>query len=71
MSTVEEVRRELSQQLCGCVYWQQSVEYMASAGAVRFVELGPGGVLSGLVRRIAPSAEAVAVTDLDAVSALT
>ncbi len=71
MSTVDEVRRELSQQLCGCVYWAQSVEYMAGAGAVRFVELGPGGVLSGLVRRIAGNAEAVAVTDLDALSALT
>ena len=71
MTTVDEVRRELSQQLCGCVYWQQSVEYMAGHGATRFVELGPGGVLSGLVRRIAGSAEAVAVTDLDALSVLT
>ena len=71
MSTVDEIRHELSQQLCGCVYWAQSIEYMAEAGAVRFVELGPGGVLTGLVRRIAGSAEAVAVTDLDALSALT
>ena len=71
MTTVDEVRRELSQQLCGCVYWQQSVEYMAGQGAARFVELGPGGVLSGLVRRIAGAAETVAVTDLDALSALT
>ena len=71
MTSADEVRRELSQQLCGCVYWAQSVEYMAGAGAVRFVELGPGSVLSGLVRRIAGNATAVAVTDLDALSALT
>ena len=71
MTSADEVRRELSQQLCGCVYWAQSVEYMAGAGAVRFVEFGPGGVLTGLVRRIAGNATAVAVTDLDALSALT
>ena len=71
LTTADEVRRELSRQLCGCVYWQQSVEYMASHGVTRFIELGPGGVLSGLVRRIARNAEAVAVTDLDALSALT
>ncbi len=71
MTTVDEVRRELSQQLCGCVYWQQSVEHMAGHGGARFVELGPGGVLTGLVRRIAGGAETIAVTDLDALSALT
>ena len=70
LTTVDAIRHELSRQLCGCVYWQQSVEYMVAQGTTRFVELGPGGVLSGLVRRIAGTAEAVAVTDLDALSAL-
>ena len=66
----EEIREELSNQLCGCVYWQQSVEYMASQGVTRFVEIGPGRVLTGLVRRTVPGAEAVAVADLDALNAL-
>ncbi len=71
LTTADGVRRELSRQLCGCVYWQQSVELMAAHGVTRFVEIGPGGVLAGLVRRIAPGAEAIAVADLDGLSALT
>ena len=70
IESAEEVRAELGSQLCGCVYWQQSVELMAAGGVDRFIEFGPGKVLAGLVRRIAPDAAALAVADLDAVSAL-
>ncbi len=70
VESVEEVRAELGSQLCGCVYWQQSVELMAARGVDRFIEFGPGKVLSGLSRRIAPDAAAVAVADLDAIETL-
>ncbi len=42
-------------QVCGTVRWRESVEWMARAGVTRFVEIGSGKVLSGLVRRIAPA----------------
>ena len=71
ISTSEDVRQELSCQLCGCVLWQQSVEFMASQGVIRFLEIGPGTVLTGLMRRIAPQLQAVPVGDLDALAALT
>ena len=70
VTTPEEVRHELAQQLCGCVMWQASVEYMVAQGVTRFVEVGPGDVLTGLTRRIAPEVEAVAVKGLDAIAAL-
>ncbi len=70
VGSVDEVRAELASQLCGCVYWQQSVELMAAHGVDRFIEFGPGKVLTGLARRIAPDAAALAVPGLDAVSAL-
>ena len=70
VGSADEVRAELASQLCGCVYWQQSVELMAAHGVDRFIEFGPGKVLTGLARRIAPDAAALAVPDLDAVSAL-
>ena len=66
----EALREELAAQLCGCVHWSRSVEYMASAGVARFVEFGPGKTLAGLVKRIVPGASALAVPDLDAISAL-
>ncbi len=71
VTTPEEVRQELAQQLCGCVLWQASVEYMVAQGVTRFVEVGPGNVLTGLARRIAPEVEAVAVEGLDAMAGLT
>ncbi|MBI3953170.1 MAG: ACP S-malonyltransferase [Chloroflexi bacterium] len=48
----EAIRRELVAQLCGCVYWQRSVEFMVRAGVGTFYEVGPGDVLSGLIKRI-------------------
>lgn len=70
LSDPEELRDELSAQLCGCVRWMQSVEYIASAGVTRFVEFGPGKTLTGLAKRIAPNASALAVADLDAIGAM-
>jgi [acyl-carrier-protein] S-malonyltransferase len=66
----DDIRGELADQLCGCVYWQQSIEYMAANGVERYIEIGPGKVLTSLVKRIATGAEAVAIGDLDALATL-
>ncbi|MCI0706062.1 MAG: ACP S-malonyltransferase [Ignavibacteriae bacterium] len=47
-----EIRNLLYQQLTSAVRWQESVANMAAAGATMFVEVGPGKVLQGLVKRI-------------------
>jgi len=47
------VRRLLVTQVCAPVLWEQSVAAMIGHGVDRFVEIGPGKVLSGLVKRIA------------------
>ncbi len=44
----------LSAQLCGPVRWRQSLDTLYAAGARTFVELGPGGVLTGLAKRTLP-----------------
>ncbi len=59
----ERVRDELNQQIRMPVRWSQTVEVMCEAGVDIFIELGPGQVLSGLIRRIAPSASICAVSD--------
>ena len=71
ITTPQQIRRELAEQVCTCVWWQQSIEHMASHGVTRFIEIGPGQVLSGLARRIRREVEAVSVGDLDALAALT
>lgn len=53
IDSAEAVREELAQQVCHTVRWRQSVEFMVTAGVRRFVEIGPGSVLGGLVRSIA------------------
>jgi [acyl-carrier-protein] S-malonyltransferase len=56
-----EIRTCLIEQVTGTVRWRESVLYMAQAGVTRLVEVGAGRVLSGLVKRIAPSLEALSV----------
>lgn len=62
-----EVRAELGQQLCHCVQWQKSVEYMADSGVDTFVELGPGQTLASLIRRIKPEAEVMSLRDVPSI----
>jgi len=54
-----KIRENLIAQLTAPVRWTQSVKQMANDGALLFVESGPGKVLQGLVKKIAPEAEAV------------
>lgn len=58
---VEEIKKNLISQLTAPVRWTQSVQKMADDGATVFIECGPGKVLQGLVKKIAP---AVAVESL-------
>jgi [acyl-carrier-protein] S-malonyltransferase len=53
---VTSVRQELGVQIARPVRWYESVSFMAAAGATRFIEFGPGHVLTGLVKRIVPGA---------------
>lgn len=63
LTTAAEIKIELINQLCRCVQWQRSVEYMVGAGVSTFVEFGPGEVLTGLIKRIQPDVNALNVSD--------
>ena len=66
----ETIRQLLVDQVTGRVRWRESMEWLAGEGGVtRFAEAGAGKVLSGMAKRIAPDAEAVALNgpaDLEA-----
>jgi [acyl-carrier-protein] S-malonyltransferase len=53
---IDEIREELVKQLRCCIQWQSSIEYMHDKGVSIFYEIGPGKVLSGLIKRIYPDA---------------
>jgi len=63
------IRAALVRQLTQPVQWQQCVERMAADGADRFVEFGPGRVLTGLMRKINRSLTAVNVSTAETVAA--
>jgi [acyl-carrier-protein] S-malonyltransferase len=58
VSTADEVRDALVAQIASPVLWVRCVETMVESGCDTFLELGPGRVLSGLVRQIDPEVEA-------------
>jgi len=64
------VKDLLVRQVVSPVRWEESVKELARAGCTAAVEVGPGKVLSGLVKRIAPAIRCVTGEDLDAVRAL-
>jgi [acyl-carrier-protein] S-malonyltransferase len=63
LTTGDACRAELVEHLTTGVDWVRAVETMAAAGVTTFVEVGPGRVLTGLIKRILPDAEAVALDD--------
>jgi len=63
LTTAGEIKQELIQGLCHCVQWNKSVRYMVDSGVSQFVEFGPAGVLSGLIKRIDRNVQAVALSD--------
>ncbi|MDH7571825.1 MAG: malonyl CoA-acyl carrier protein transacylase, partial [Armatimonadota bacterium] len=67
--TAAEIRGALQAQVTGSVRWEDSVRRMAADGVTRFVEVGPGNVLSGLVRRILPDAQMLGAGDAAGVAA--
>jgi [acyl-carrier-protein] S-malonyltransferase len=66
----DEWTKLLSAQLVSPVRWRQSVQRLADDGVTRFIELGPGNVLTGTVKRIAPSAKGISVSTPDDLDAL-
>lgn len=59
----DDIRSALSQQLYRPVRWSESIKAMQDTGARTFAEVGPGRVLTGLMRRIDRSLEAMSLHD--------
>jgi [acyl-carrier-protein] S-malonyltransferase len=69
VTTTREVKDELLRQLCHCVQWQPTVEYMLAEGVSTFIEIGPGRVLSGLIKRISREVQVLNISDPESIKA--
>jgi [acyl-carrier-protein] S-malonyltransferase len=61
--SVAETKDLLVRQVTSSVRWSESMQWLVSQGFTRFIELGPGNVLSGLMKRINKDVEILNVSD--------
>ena len=64
VSSAEEIRRTLTNQVTGSVRWAESIASLVAQGHQLFVECGPGGVLAGLMKRIDKTAKVLSIEDV-------
>jgi [acyl-carrier-protein] S-malonyltransferase len=69
IGTATAVRNALLRQVASPVRWVESVQKMVSMGVRRFVEIGPGSVLTNLIKRIDPNVESMSVSDVPTLEA--
>lgn len=65
LTDIDSIKKELVKQLRNCIQWQGSVEYMMHSGVTTFYEIGPGKVLSGLIRRINPKLQIFNISGIE------
>jgi len=61
----ENIRRLLVEQIYSKVRWRESILYMKKNGVNEFIEIGPGKVLSGLVKRILKDSKSDSINSID------
>ena len=71
LTDLEAIKEELVSQIVRPVQWQQSVENMISRGVTTFFEIGPGEMLTKLIKRISPGAQAFNISNAQTVSEIT
>lgn len=70
LTSGEAIRTELLDQLTTSVQWQRTIEFMIASGVGSVIEIGPGRVLTGLMRRIDSDIKTTNIGDADAIRAL-
>jgi [acyl-carrier-protein] S-malonyltransferase len=71
ITSVTDIRHDLAEQIARPVQWNRTIEFMLEAGVDKFIEIGPGRLLSGMLKRIAPGAHAINLDSTEALSAAT
>ncbi len=66
-ATPVEIRRTLQDQVTGTVRWVDCMERLVALGCNLFIEVGPGGVLAGLLKRTRKEVDVVSVSDSESV----
>jgi [acyl-carrier-protein] S-malonyltransferase len=71
LTDLEAIKEELVSQIVRPVQWQQSVETMITQGVTTFFEMGPGEMLTKLIKRISPGAQTFNISSAQTISEIT
>jgi [acyl-carrier-protein] S-malonyltransferase len=66
----EDIKNLLVQQIYSKVRWRESILYMDSKKINDFIEIGPGKVLTGLIKRILPNSNSFSINSIDDIKSL-
>nr|WP_309099327.1 ACP S-malonyltransferase [Fredinandcohnia onubensis] len=69
MTSAEQIKENLVKQLYSPVLWENSVQYMLDQGVDTFIEIGPGKVLSGLIKKVNRRVATYAISDTETLEA--
>jgi len=65
VSTPEDIKKFLVQQIYSKVRWRESINFMAQKKINNFIEIGPGKVLTGLIKRILPNSKSFSINSIN------
>jgi [acyl-carrier-protein] S-malonyltransferase len=65
MTEQDEIKKNVTKQIISAVMWEDSMRFMLDEGVDVFIELGPGGVLKGLLKRIDKNAVCLGIDKAD------
>ena len=66
----EDFKKLLVEQIYSKVRWRETIEFMNNKSVNEFIEIGPGKVLTGLVKRIKPDSKACSINSIDDIKSL-
>ena len=61
----ENIKKLLVEQICSTVRWRESIIYMTNENVNSFIEIGPGKVLSGMVKRTVKNINCFSINSID------
>ena len=71
MNSSDDIKKLLVQQIYSKVRWRESIIFMGENKINDFIEIGPGKVLTGLVKRILPNSNSFSINSIDDIKNLT
>ena len=70
MGSPEDIKKTLVQQIYSKVRWRESIVFMGEKKVQEFIEIGPGKVLTGLVKRIIPNSNSFSINTIDDIKSM-